>query len=347
MLHIAHIYGELMLPQAAKKYALAAGYVALHAHDRRIRGLAPAALFGAARYDFQAGAWLSALALTRVAILLQRNFAADPWNTDRHAFLETAILHTAVVKAASRHRPQLVESVSQLVADAALTEEVADVLATDHSFAEWDEAAFRLHSEQELTGVPFGDAAQVRFFTFGVLGQQWRVQCRNEPAVVTAAEEFCAAAQIVLVALTADDPVLINSTVEVEVELSDSATQSGDLVQPLPGNTCARWRACLPTQRMQTAHNPDLELLAGLVVILHRSSALSWDKFTAVMDTAGHLGLMSKLAVAADYSTTMTYFTGSQPGPAAQVRAAPFGEPSQFPVREAAELAPPIAAGPG
>ncbi len=347
MLYIAHIYSELMLPHAAKKYALAAGYAALHAHDQRMRDLAPAALFDAACYDHQAGAWLSALTLTRVAILLQNNFAPDPWNLDRHDALGATIIHAAVTKAASRYRPELVEPVSQLLADAALTEEVDEVIAMDRSFLEWDEAAFRIHSEKELTGAPFGDAAPVRVFSFGVLGQQWHVQCRNEPAVVTAAEEFCAAAQLVLAELSAGDPVLLNSTIEVEIELSDAAAQPADLVQPLPDNTCARWRACLPAERTQTSHDPDLELLATLVVILHRSSLLPWDKFKAVMDTAGRLGLMSKLAVAADYRTTMAYFTRSQPGPAVHVRAAPLGEPSKFPIHEAAELAALTAVGPG
>ena len=347
MLHIAHIYGELMLPQAAKKYALAAGYAALHAHDQRVRDLAPAAIFDAARCEYQSGAWLSALAMTRVAILLQSNYAPDPWNLDRHEILGATILQAAAVKAAGRCRPALAEPVSQLIAGAALTEEVDEALAMDHSFLEWDEAAFRSHSEKELTGAPFGDAAPVRVFSFGVLGQQWRVQCQNEPAVVTAAEEFCAAAQIVLAELTTGDPVLLHSAVEVEVELSGAAAQPTDLVQPLPGNTCARWRACLPAEPGQASHDPDLELLVALVVIIHRSSLLSWDKFKAAVDTAGRLGLMSKLAAAADYRVTIACFTGSEPGPAEHVRAVPLGDPSAFPVREAAELAAPTIAGPG
>ncbi len=115
----------------------------------------------------------------------------------------------------------------------------------------------------------------------------------------------------------------------------------------LPDNTCARWRACLPAERTQTSHDPDLELLAALVVILHRSSLLPWDKFKAIMDTAGRHGLMNKLAVTADYRTTMAYFTRGQQDPAVNVRAAPLGEPSKFPVHEAAELAAPTAVGPG
>jgi hypothetical protein len=347
MLHIAHIYSELKLPQAAKKYALAAGYGALHAHDQRLRDLAPPAVFDAARYEYQSGAWLTALAMTRVAILLQANYAADPWNLDRHEILGTTILHAAVVKAASRCRTALTEPVSQLITAAALTEEVDEALAIDHGFLEWDEAAFRSHGEDELAGVPFGDAAPVRVFSFSVLGQQWRVQCQNQPAVVTATEEFCAAAQIVLAELTAGDPVLLNSVVEVEVELADATAQPADPVQALPGNTCARWKARLPAEPGQASHDPDLDLLVALLVIVHRSSLLPWDKFTTAVDTAGRLGLMNKLAAAAGYRATITYFTGSEPAPAGRIRAAPLGNPSAFPVREAAELAAPATAGPG
>ena len=84
MLHIAGIYSDLLLLQAAKKYALLAGFAALQADDTRVRDLAPAALFQAADCDYQSGAWLSALRLTRVAILLQGNYTADPWNLDKH-----------------------------------------------------------------------------------------------------------------------------------------------------------------------------------------------------------------------------------------------------------------------
>ena len=108
---------------------------------------------------------------------------------------------------------------------------------------------------------------------------------------------------------------------------------------PLPDNTCARWRACLPAERTQTSHDPDLELLAALVVMLHRSSLLPWDKFKAIMDTAGRHGLMNKLAVTADYRTTMAdYFTRGQQSaetyPAVNVRAAPLGKPLKFPVHQ-------------
>ena len=40
----------------------------------------------------------------------------------------------------------------------------------------------------------------------------------------------------------------------------------------------------------------DLELLGALVIMLHRSSLLPWDKFAAALDRAGPLGLMNRIA---------------------------------------------------
>lgn len=347
MLFIAHIYSGLLLPQAAKKYALAAGYAALNANDQRVHDLAPVALFRAAQYDHQCGAWVSALKLTRVAILLQDRLAADPWNLDRHEDLAVTIIHTATIKAVSRHRPALAEPIDQLISDAALTDEVNEVLALDRSFLDWDEAALRLHSEKELTGSPFADTAQIRVFSFGELGQRWRVQCRNERAAVTATEEFCAAVQLVLAEFAGDDPVLLRSTIQIEIDLFDITNQPADRVVPLPDNTLSRWKVYLPAQAGEDARDFDVELLTTLALILHGGSLLPWDRFLAVLDSAGHGGLMSKLTAVTDYRKTAEYFTGEQSALTGEVRAEPFGDPAEFPIREAPELVAPTKAGPG
>ena len=49
--------------------------------------------------------------------------------------------------------------------------------------------------------------------------------------------------------------------------------------------------------------------------MLHRSSMLPWDKFTTALDKAGRLGLMSKLAAAADHRTAIAYFAGRSRAP--------------------------------
>ena len=107
MLHISGIYSDLLLLQAAKKYALLAGFAALQADDTRARSLAPRALFQAADCDYQSGAWVSALRLTRVAVLLQVHYTADPWNLGKHRAFAATIAQAAVIKAASRHRPEV------------------------------------------------------------------------------------------------------------------------------------------------------------------------------------------------------------------------------------------------
>jgi hypothetical protein len=347
MLHISWIYSDLLLPQAAKKYALSAGFAALQADDTRVRDLAPHALFQAADCDYQAGAWLSALSLARVAVLLQGNFAADPWNLDRHQALAETLVQAAVIKAASRLRPEIAEPTSLLIADMGLTGEVNEILSAEHSFGEWDEESFLAHSAQELTGVPFSDIAPERVFSFGCLGQQWHIHCRNDRAVVTAAEEFCATAQIVLAELAADDPVLLGSVIEVQVELADTTESSADRVSPLPDNGCTRWQVTLPAARTDAPGEADLELLGTLVIMLHHSSLLPWDKFAEALDKAGRLGLMNRIAAVTDHRTATAYFADTGEEQTGPPRGAPLGDPAEFPAREATELTAPSTTGPG
>ncbi len=347
MLRISEIYCDLLLPQAAKKYAMAAGFAALQADDKKARVLAPLALFQAAECDYLSGAWLSALRLAGVAVLLHGNFAPDPWNLDRHQALAATIVEASAIKAASRLRHEITGIVNRLIEDAGLAWEVGEVLSAERGFGEWREEEFLAHSARELTGAPFSDIAAERVFAFRCLGQQWRIRCRNDPDTVAAVEEFCATAQIVLAELAADDPVLLSSVIEVQAELADTTASPADLVQPLPDNTCARWKVILPTAREDAPGEADLQLLGALVIMLHRSSLLPWDKFAAALDKAGRIGLMNRIAAVTDHRTATAYF-GDVGEP--QVRhpwGAPLGDPADFPAREAAELGVPAAAGPG
>ena len=347
MMRIAGIYSGLLLPQAAKKYALAAGFAALQVDDTRVRDLAPPALFLAADCDYQAGAWLSSLNLARVAVLLQGNFAADPWNLDRHQALAATIAQAAVIKAASRLRPEIAGPTGRLLAGMGLTGEVDEILSAEHSFGAWDEKAFLAHSAEELAGVPFCDIAPERVFTFRCMGQRWRFRCRNDPATVTATEELCATAQIVLAELAADDPVLLSSVIEVEVELAETAASPADLVQSLSGHECARWKVVLPASRTDAPGGADLELLGTLVIMLRHSSLLPWDKFAAALDRAGRIGLMNRIAAVTDHRTAAAYFADTGEARPGSASGAPLADPAEFPAREAAELASPRTAGPG
>jgi hypothetical protein len=347
MLRISGIYSDLLLLQAAKKYALLAAFAALQADDTRVRTLAPRALFQAADCDYQSGAWVSALRLTRVGVLLQVNFTADPWNLCKHRAFAATIAQAAVIKAASRHRPEVSGPVDCLIADMNLTQETDEIASADHGFGEWDESAFLAHSMQELAGVPFSDIAPDRVFSFTCLGQQWRVRCENAPAAVTATEEFCATSQIVLAELAADDPVFLSSVVEVQVELANTPAAPADLIQSLPDNECARWKVTLPTVSPDAPGQADLDLLGALVIMLHRSSMLPWDKFTTALDKAGRSGLMNRIAAVTDHRTATAYFADIEEPDIGIPRGKPIGDPAGFSPRGAAELAPRSTAGPG
>jgi hypothetical protein len=346
MLFIARIYGELGMPLAAKKYALSAAFAACTLPDRDVRDLAPAGLFLAAIYDHLGGAWMSALRMTRTAVVLHNQLAADPWDMDRHQDLATATAHAALIRAAVRHRPALAGAVNQLITDAGISEYVDGVLAQDHTQWTWDEAAWRAQSEEELTGAPFSDAAPIRLIEFGALGQHWRVRYNNVRLANIAAEEFCAAVQVILVELAMADPVLLESTIEIDVELFEAANQPSERVQPVPDNTCARWRIYLPTEEPALAHDADTQTLTMLIQILHGSSLLPTEKLMAVMEGAFRSGLSHKLTVINSYRHIAAAFA-VEPDPADGVHAVPLGAPRQFPVRTVPELAAPTTAGPG
>jgi hypothetical protein len=251
-----------------------------------------------------------------------------------------------VIQAAVRHRPQLAGPVTQLITNAALNEYVDGVLAGNRTQWEWDEATWRAHSEEELTGAPFSDAAPIRLIQFGALGQRWRVRYRNLPQAAIAAEEFCAAVQVLLVELAMTDPVLLETAIEIDVELFDAGNEPVERVQPLPDNTCARWMIYLPSDEPPSADDANVQTLTMLMQILHGSSLLPADKFMAVMEDAFRRGLSHKLTVVNSYRQMMAAFV-IEPDPADGVYAEPLGTRGHFPVRTVAELEPPATAGPG
>ena len=346
MLFIARIYGELRMPLAAKQYALSAAFAACTLPHREVRDLAPAGLFEAASYDHLAGAWLSALRMTQAAVLLHTQLAADPWDLDKHDNLAAATAHAAVIQAAVRHRPELACPVMQLITNARLSEYVDGILAENPTQWDWDEATWQAHSEEELTGAPFSDAAPIRLIQFGALGQRWTVRYRNTPQAAVAAEEFCAAVQVLMVELAMADPVLLETAVEVDVELFDAGNEPSERVQPLPDNTCARWRIHLPFDEPASAHDANVRTLTMLMQILHGSSLLPADKFMAVMEAAFRRGLSHKLTIVNSYRQMMAAFA-IEPDPTDGVYAEPLGIPGHFPVCAVAELAAPTTVGPG
>lgn len=345
MLQIAQIYGELRMPHAAKQYVLSAAFAACTMPDREVRELAPIGLFQAARFDHLAGAWLSALRMTHAAVVLHTQFASDPWDLSRHEELAVATAHAALIRAAVRHRPELADTVTKLITDAGLADYVDGVLAENQTQWDWDEATWRAHSEDDLTNTPFSDAAPIRVIQFGALGQRWRVRYRNVRQAAVAAEEFCAAIQVLLVELAIVDPVLLETSIEIDLELFDARNEPTKRVQSLPDNTCARWRVCLPADDPATFQEANLQTLAMLTQILHGSSLLADDKFMAVMEDAFRRGLSHKLTTVNSYRQMMAAFTielDSENG----VFAEPLGSPEQFPFKTVPELMPPTTPGP-
>lgn len=347
MRFLSRVYSELAMPLAAKQYALSVAYAASVLPQRDLTDLVPAGLFAAANADHSTGAWLSALRMTHAAVVLHTQFAAAPWNFDRHRDLATATAHATMIQAAARHRPQLADPVTQLIADAGLAPFVDGLLAEDRTQWEWDEATWRAQAERDLSGAPFCDAAPIRVFQFEALGQRWSVRCRNARPVVVAAEEFCAAAQILLVELATADPVLLATTVDIDCELFAAGREPAERAQPIPDNTCSRWKVHLPSEGPESPEEINDQLLPILVQILRHNSLLPADTFMKIIKDALRRGLAHKLTTASSYRRMTAFFT-READPTDRVRADPLGDTTKpFPFTGAVALAAPTTPGPG
>ncbi|MFG3642437.1 hypothetical protein ACGF3C_19460 [Micromonospora sp. NPDC047762] len=347
MRFISRVYSELAMPLAAKQYGLSVAYLAGVLPQRDLTDLVPAGLFAAANADHSTGAWLSALRMTHAAVVLHTQFAADPWDFERHQDLPTATAHAAMIQAAARHRPQLAGPVTQLIADAGLAPFVDGLLAEDRTQWEWDEGTWRAQAERDLSGAPFCDAAPIRVFQFEALGQRWSVRCRNARPLVVAAEEFCAAAQILLVELATADPVLLPTTVDIDCELFAPGDEPAERAQPIPDNTCSRWKVHLPSEAPESPEEINGQLLPILVQILGHNSLLPEGAFMKIVEGALGRGLAHKLTTADSYRRMTAFFT-READPTDGVHADPLGDTTEpFPFTGAVALAAPTTPGPG
>ena len=86
----------------------------------------------------------------------------------------------------------------------------------------------------------------------------------------------------------------------------------------------------LPTVPPEVPGQADLDLLGALVIMLHRSSMLPWDKFTTALDKAGRLGLMNRIAAVTSHRTATAYFTDAGEPGIGNLRGTPIGDPGEF-----------------
>ncbi|MET7717426.1 hypothetical protein [Streptomyces sp. NPDC005407] len=346
---IANIYSRLGMPLAAKKYALAVAAGALRAPDEELRDLIAPALFLAATYDHQAGAWITSAETTAVAALAQINYASDPWNSERYPHIATAVTHQGFTMLAARHlRPKLVQPLRKILETAGFGDFIDFAMTQMADVPAWDETKW-LNVGPDMTAPPFSDAGPERLIKFTALGLQWTVRCRNERPVVLAAEAFAAAVQVLLVELAVRDPLFLTGTIEVDVRGREPGRPNTPPFEPRrDGSNSSRWLVYAP---VGTGRDDDdgenVSLLATLVEILITHSLLPAEKFMSLLENAFKAGITHKLVVGRPYRELADLYGVDYHSPAHGLPVEPLGDAGPFPGWCAAELEPSTNPGPG
>ncbi|MEV4201928.1 hypothetical protein [Micromonospora globbae] len=231
MRFIGKLFADLKLMYAAKMYACTAAAIAVAHGNADVKVHLPKALLEAAKYSQHAGCWADAAGLTEVALMARAQYLTDPFNLEKHPDLENHQMNAAMELSAVR---KFWPSLEPLIAEAHDGTGWFDLLASDldRCGAEYEmsEAEYQQATAEQLAGPVFGDVGPTRVVDFEALGVRWIFTYANDRTTVLAAEGLVATFQVFLADVALYHPVLIKSTVHVNVDVRSEAGHEVDEV---------------------------------------------------------------------------------------------------------------------
>lgn len=301
MLTIAGVYADLKLPHAAKKYALTASSIAISSPDSEDLDLVGTSLIQAFHNCYTAGAWLDASALSQLAIQAHGIYAEGAFDREQHRELVGLDYHQGIIcMTARKFRPALVETLTGLLSPTDYDKMIWQLVdQLEHSFT-GDEASFTRTSAEQLEGRPFSDTGPVRSLNFSALGTHWTINCPNDRATVLAAERFAAAAQILLCELAIEDPVLLDESVSITIQLAGPEYKERVEFEP-DNHQLKALVTLLPYTDQADAEALEHEILGAVGVLLMRLSALSQEQILDMLEGAFARGFLNQISFGRPY----------------------------------------------
>lgn len=311
--NIVDIYSALGMYLAAKKYALAMGYLAHSSPDRSDREFVPMALFSAANMDHLAGAWISSARLAAIAGQVHLQLAPDAGNLERHKYVTEAMKFQAFTTViAEQTRPEFMPALRDILEHSLFeglirpTETHDSAPRTEQQWTDW---------LSDRAGAPFSDVGAERTITFCSLGVRWTVHCQNEQSTVLATEDFTAILQILLVEFASLDPVLIPQDVDVEVRIYQATDPPERDHYTRLDSELRRWLLLLPDapqtdSGVETGQSQALHLAFQVLI---GNSLLDQEQFSHLMDEAARNGLFHNLEIGRPYQELARLHTEPTP----------------------------------
>lgn len=301
MLTIARVYADLKLPHAAKKYALTASSLAVSSPDSEDIDLVSDSLIQTFHHCYTAGAWLDATALSQLAIQAHGLFAEDAFDRAQHPDLVGMDYHQSMIcMAARKFRPDLVETLTDILSPTDYDKMIWELVDQFESSFGPDEESFTKTSVEQLGARPFSDTGPTRSLNFSALGTHWNISCPNDRATVLAAERFAAAAQILLCELATEDPVLLNESVSVTIQLAGPEYKERVELEP-DNHQLKALVTLLPYTDQSDAEALEHEIVGAVGVLLMRLSALSQEQILDMLDGAFARGFLNQISFGRPY----------------------------------------------
>ncbi|MGB7923312.1 MAG: hypothetical protein WCF57_08710 [Pyrinomonadaceae bacterium] len=300
---ISKCYLELGLLFAAKYYALAVAFMALHNPDSRVKKLISKGLLNAALCDYMQGAWCGFLNITHSEILLHLGYSENAGDLNKSEELQSMLFHIVTLKAVSeRVAPQSAEIIDGKVDEWKITPWVGELLPTARkTWSTMTDPELKQFLAKEISGAPFGDLGPTREVVWKQLGITWKVSWGNDFETTKAAEQFIAVLQIFLTEVAHVDLCLLKTT--VNIKLSVSTTDEFDM-QDEPSNAGRLWRVKLSVGSYNEQTEVDhthTSVFAVASAILFEASLLSESAYDKILKNLIKSGISTKIFVAQPY----------------------------------------------
>lgn len=226
--YIGGLYADLGLMYAAKMYSCTAAAIASVHGDSDAQTQLPKALLEAAKHSQQVGCWADAAGLTEVALLARAQYLPEPFNLERYPDLGGHQMSAAMeLSAVRKFWPEL----ETLIAEAHdLTEwydlltEIVEIPGAEYQM---NEDEYQQAATRQLAGPVFGDLGPARIVDFEALGVRWIFNFANNRTAVLVSESLVAAFQVFVADVALLHPVLIKSTVHVNVDVRPDLRPEG------------------------------------------------------------------------------------------------------------------------
>lgn len=353
---LSYAYNTQGLHFAAKYYALAAAFLALHSPGLEIKSKITPQLLSAAECDFRMGAWHGFLELARSAMAFYANFARDLNRdlSDPDGPLNHLIYYLALISVLSeRLQPDIVpfaEAGSASIIEKLGLKDVMDEIrpTAQEAWGKYSVDKLWATIEEDLAGVPWSDAGTTCRCEWSAHGVRWQTEWENNYTTTLLAEEFLSALQIFLSELAGRDLCLlrcsINMTIRVASTSEATAGFKGFDLKSKPSNASREVVVRLPPmEHFKEGRISQRDLQAGALsvvsALLAEVSLLPSKRYNEILSALFEGGLPHKLLVGAPYHQCLGEFvTSDEFAASARCDKAQLNAPASFAIRASDEL---------